>query len=142
MAQYFVIGNFDKKEVLAGAWFGLTDALPDLLRPGDGVMTGLGVLLALSGSGRYSSGPLYGRWAGDRIAIIGDYYEGPVGRIDAGSNIWGDMVSQLNGWVDISEHVRKLLETEWEMTMRPLSVYSDKARSVLHVDGTASAAPE
>lgn len=132
----------DKREYLSAEWFGLNSALPSMIRSNDGIMTGLGILLVLSGSQRHTGGPLFGRWAGDRLAIIGDYYQGTVAGYEVGQDDWGDVARQQNGWVDISEHVRKLLETSWELTLRPSLVEPGEARSILQEDGTIIGIPE
>lgn len=141
MGQYFLIRNMDKREFLSSYWFGLTSKLPGILRPGDGIMTGFGVLLALSGSGWYSTGLLCGRWAADRIAIIGDYYQGTVADQQINQDTWYEIASQHDGWVNISEHVRQLLEIDWEMCLPAPLVDDGDPRSLLHEDGTITAIP-
>jgi hypothetical protein len=97
VGQYFAIFNLDKKECLTPTWFGQFHKLPGLARPGDGLMTGLAILLAKSGSGYYREGPIYGRWAGDRIAIVGDYFDGEIA---------GCMFTEDN-WVEKQEQVER-----------------------------------
>jgi len=63
MGQYFIIVNLDKKEFLDSHWFAHGDKLPGIARTREGIMAGLAILLACSGTDWYSDGPIYGRWA-------------------------------------------------------------------------------
>jgi hypothetical protein len=136
MGQYFILCNIDKKEFMQPKWFGHGHKLPEIARTGDGMMAGLAVLLALSGSYRHFQGPIYGRWAGDRIAIVGDYYQGVVGTLTVTEETYYRIGDQQDGWVDISEHVRRVLETEWGLTLAPARLDGAEPRSMLHSDGT------
>lgn len=99
MGQYHYVTNLDRKEFLHPHKFGDGLKLLEFGCSADGIMTGLAVLLATSNGrgggdlqieqydpqtkeykaeskraellGEY----IVGRWAGDRIAIIGDYHE-------------------------------------------------------------------
>lgn len=135
MGQSYQICNLDKRETLSTDWFGQGNHLPDLARPGDGVMVGLAILLAASGTELYQGGPLYGRWAGDRVAIVGEYFEGRLGNIDYDEKLDLDIWEE-RGWIEIGEHVRSLLEREWHMTFPPEMWDDANPRSVLHEDGT------
>lgn len=100
MGQYYKVANLDKKEILHPHKFG--DGLK-LLEFGDssgGTMTALAVLLSV-GNGRgggdlRSSNPIIGSWAGDRIAIIGDYVD---------EEEFEATYEQVSEWTDISEQV-------------------------------------
>lgn len=141
MGEYFVICNFDRKEALDPGAFGHG------YKPGNflhgalnrGVLHGLLHLLSLSGSIRgvqeRASDPLFGRWAGQRIAIVGDYYQGQVAGIAWEQDLqYLDVRNGQDGWVDISEHVVRAIGGELEDR-------SEFPRSVLHPDGTISALP-
>jgi hypothetical protein len=141
MGQYFIIVNLDKKEFLESHWFGHHSKLPSFARTAEGAMAGLALLLACSGSGWYSSGPIYGRWAGDRIAIVGDYFHGTVGGHEFSQDIWYRITNQEDGWAGIGEQVRHTLETDWELTLPPPMLDGAEPRSVLHPDGTITAVP-
>ncbi len=141
MGQYFTIANLDKKEYLEPHWFGHGAKLPAIGRTGEGVMTGLTLLLASAGGGWYTGGPIYGRWAGDRIAVIGDYYDGTVAGHEFTQDIWYRMRNQEDGWVEIGEHVRHLLETDWELELPPPELDGTEPRSILHPDGSITASP-
>src|SRR5687767_2122060 len=81
MGQYHLPVNLDKREYLHPHKFG--DGLKLLefaAAPGPGTLTGLSVLLACShgrGGGDLpgEKSEWTGRWAGDRIIILGDYAE-------------------------------------------------------------------
>lgn len=100
MGQYYKVANLDKKEILHPHKFG--DGLK-LLEFGDssgGTMTALAVLLSV-GNGRgggdlRSSNPIIGSWAGDRIAIIGDYVD---------EEEFEATYKKVSEWTDISEQV-------------------------------------
>ena len=90
MGQYHYIVNIDKREYLNAHQMGDGIKLMEFGMSGDGgAMTGLALLLACSngrGGGDFSlrgnvtpevekAVKLVGSWAGDRIAIVGDYAE-------------------------------------------------------------------
>jgi hypothetical protein len=101
MGQFHYICNIDKMEYLKPSAFG--DGLK--LLDHRYVLDGLGVLLAASngkGSGDYSSSKFAGRWAGDRIATIGDYFdeEDPLY-----ATIQSTPFNDESSWTDISSPV-------------------------------------
>ncbi len=54
---------------------------------------------------------IVGRWAGDRIALVGDYAErGDLKDSDQAENIWKDI--ELGLWDDVSGEVAKVIEQE------------------------------
>lgn len=113
MGQYHYVMNLDKKQYLHPHHLG------DGLKLGEfasgytsGTMAALGILLACSagrGSGDVvdrEDNPLVGSWAGDRIAIVGDYSED-------GDFPYDGSVAELYGHPDfenISEKVKPLVE--------------------------------
>jgi len=104
MGQYHKVFNLDKKQVLHPHKLGCGLKLWEFGTEG-GVVTALSYLLAASagrGGGDWDKGgPLAGSWAGDRIAIIGDYAdEKDVPGVDA-KTLYSD-----EGYADISEKVR------------------------------------
>lgn len=141
MGESFVIVNFDRKEVLDPGVFGHGYKPGDFFHGAEkqGVLHGLCHLLALSGSIRgvqeRNSDPLFGRWAGQRLALAGDYYHGPVAGM-----VWEQDLHYLevrtgqNGWIDIGEHVFAAIGGKLEGRF-------DVPRSVLHTDGTVTALP-
>lgn len=86
MGQYHEVVNLDKREKLHPHALGDGLKLMEFGCSSDGTMTALAILLAGSCKGGARGGGdveythpmssvLVGRWAGDRIAIIGDYAE-------------------------------------------------------------------
>lgn len=136
MGQYHYIANIDKREYLHPHKFGDGLKLMEFGTSGSGTMLGLAVLLAAS-NGRgggdlhiwtpsaddprgyqpYGGTPtperqrLYdeyvGRWAGDRIAIIGDYAEaGDFPGFEQHDSPWAeDPEVPSPTWTDISAEV-------------------------------------
>lgn len=101
MGQYYRIANLDKKEHLDPHKFDEGAKLMEFGCSGRGMLTGLAVLLATSngkgGGDLRTSSDLPGRWAGDRIAVVGDYSEGQ----------YADVHHDMDGeeWTDISAEV-------------------------------------
>jgi hypothetical protein len=116
MGQYHYICNLDKREYLDPHQFGDGLKLMEFGCSMGGTMTALAILLA-SANGRgggdlrlEEDNPLeeiVGSWAGDRIAIIGDYFdEGDVPGWDMDDNPW----KAPEGWAEISAPMRELIE--------------------------------
>ncbi len=100
MGQYYYVTNLDKKEYLHPHKFDDGLKLMEFSRSACGTMTGLAILLAV-GNGRgggdlRSNNRIIGSWAGDRIAIVGDYADKETVGVD-----WEDLAD----WEDISEKV-------------------------------------
>ena len=130
MGQYHLVANLDKKEFLHPHAMGDGLKLLEFGSSSDGTMTGLAILLACS-NGR-GGGDLHadngtpeqqaladkivGRWAGDRIAIIGDYAETDdfPGFLsgDAEHNPWQDRDGEPEHWTNISAAVREVMEID------------------------------
>lgn len=78
MGQYWKVFNLDKKECLHPHRFDDGLKFCEFTRSEGGTMSALAVLLAAPesmghGGGDDKRSEMTGRWAGDRIAIIGDY---------------------------------------------------------------------
>ena len=76
MGQYHLTVNLDKKEFLHPHKLGDGLKLWEQANSFAGTAVALLLLLACSngrGGGDVPSHPLVGRWAGDRIAVVGDY---------------------------------------------------------------------
>lgn len=77
MGQYHYVVNLDKEEYLHPHAFGDGLKLLEFGASGCGTMTALALLLARDngpgGGDMHSDDPLIGRWAGDRVIIVGDY---------------------------------------------------------------------
>jgi hypothetical protein len=136
MSQAYLVANLDGREFITPGALGSDETQLMSIASGLGTSSALCVLLAASnGKG---AGDLYwdpdeserrshrdhpiarhivGRWAGERIAIIGDYYDGdehdaPIG-LDA--TAFRTIAAQEDGWVDISEHVAATLDIDAEI---------------------------
>lgn len=73
MGQYFYVVNLDKREYIKPHNFGQGAKLGEFIGDSNGVMAALGMLLT-SGEGYGDRDDrIVGRWAGDRITIVGDY---------------------------------------------------------------------
>jgi hypothetical protein len=76
MGQYHYPVNLTKKQYLNPHTFGDGLKLREFGCSSGGTLTALTYLLASSngrGGGDFADGSLAGKWAGDKIAIIGDY---------------------------------------------------------------------
>jgi len=121
MGQYHRICNLDKREYLDPHHLGSGLKVMEIMGTYPGPEQALTILLA----GSCKNGPrgggdidgltktqmrFVGRWAGDRIVIIGDYEtSGDYYKttIDPRGTIWDD----LDNWSDISAEMAEILET-------------------------------
>ena len=118
MGQYHYICNKTKHEYLNPHGFGDGLKLMEFGMSMGGTMTALAILLASCngrGGGDARIDPdhplieVVGSWAGDEIAIIGDYHEeGDISGWDNHSNPWADE----DNWADISAVMRELIEAD------------------------------
>src|SRR5262245_37935446 len=115
MGQYHVVCNLDRKEYLHPHRLGDGLKLREFSRSQHGTMTALAYLLAGSVRGGARGGgdfrpmsklalALAGRWSGDRIAIIGDYYAADDVR-GCDPSVFAGVWRDDGDWVDISEHL-------------------------------------
>jgi hypothetical protein len=123
MGQYHYIVNLTKKQFIHPHRIGSGLKLTEQIGWDASPSTALFLLVACSngrGGGDVTHHPLVGHWAGDRIAIIGDYaQEGDIASDDyAGPNaaavlnvILSDdpLVVMAEGWKDISPAVREMM---------------------------------
>jgi hypothetical protein len=123
MGQYHLVANLDKREFLYPHEFGDGFKLMEFGQSSGGTLTGLAILLAAS-NGR-GGGDFFdtttslehhpGCWAGDRIAIIGDYFEDgdvPGLTLEDMADLWSD---DPKTWTDISLVVSKTMLEAGEM---------------------------
>lgn len=79
MGQYWLTVNLDKKEFIDPHMLGCGLKLWEQLASSSGTGAALIILCAAMpearGGGDLTENPIIGRWAGDRIALIGDYAE-------------------------------------------------------------------
>lgn len=98
MGQYYTVANLSKQQILDPHKFDDGLKLRELACSSMGTMTGLAVLLAVGngqgGGDLDGNHPIIGSWAGDRIAIVGDYAEG-----------FEVSCAEVDEWKDISEQV-------------------------------------
>lgn len=112
MGQYHYPVNLTKKQFLDPHKFGDGLKLREFGCSYNGTLTALTYLLASStgrGGGDFEKRSLAGAWAGDQIAIIGDYSEkGDIPGVDA-SEIADHLLDEdpPGPYEDISEAVRK-----------------------------------
>lgn len=108
MGQYHIIVNLDKKETFSHYELGAGAKLREQAYT-DTYTTAIMALLAAS-SGRgggdfHDDEQVIGRWAGDRIAILGDYCE-PDDLVDEyADEVYRSASNLEDGWTDISELV-------------------------------------
>jgi hypothetical protein len=137
MAQSHLIANLDRHEFILPTSLQLGNQLT-ALAGGYGAMAALTLLIA-SSNGK-GTGDVYwyegseddghrshhehpvarhiiGRWAGERIAIIGDYYDADNedAQIGLPKGAYKAIEDQQDGWVDISEHVAVALDIDVEI---------------------------
>lgn len=124
MGQYHKIVNLDKKQVLNPHRFGVGIKLLEFSE--SRVTTALCALLAVSngrGGGDLHDphqSSLVGSWGGDRIAIIGDYWEEDEAK-ETGIPTWADMDDEdedgnpkEGGYEDISMDILEVMcEDRW-----------------------------
>lgn len=141
MGQYHYVCNLDKKEFLHPHVLGDGLKLMEFGSSGQGTMLGLAILLAAS-NGRgggdfhvqndpYGDGrdvgdmtgrdfdlvkAIVGRWAGDRIAIIGDYRETgdfPGFVVNSEDDPWADDEGLPCDWKNISSSVWRVINLDF-----------------------------
>jgi hypothetical protein len=114
MGQYHYVANLDKKEYVHPHRMGDGLKLLEFGSSGCGTMTGLALLLACSngrgGGDLHSDHKVIGSWAGDRIAIIGDYAE--AGDFPGFENADDSPWENDKGWKDISNEVRAAMSED------------------------------
>lgn len=117
MGQYHLICNLTKKEYIHPHALGSGLKLWEQIaarRPGPGAA--LIVLLACSngrGGGDLAGDEIIGSWAGDRIAVVGDYAaDTDLEPADLAGGIYDDIGEGRSGWVDVTPAVAAVLEAE------------------------------
>ena len=138
MGEYYIICNFEKREVLNPEVFDCAHKPGDFIEctPRKGILHGLMHLLSLSGSiagtKRRESDHLFGRWAGDRIAIIGDYYNDTIAGVAWDQEAYCRVSDAQDDWVDISEHVVYAIGGEPDLTETgPRSLLNDNLAATI-----------
>jgi hypothetical protein len=123
MGQYHYIVNLTKKQFVHPHRIGSGLKLLEQIGWEASPSTALFLLLASAngrGGGDAAHHPLVGHWAGDRIAILGDYseagdiiaegYDGPDAAAVVNAILSDDpLVVMAEGWTDISPAVREMM---------------------------------
>src|SRR5262245_51971488 len=119
MGQYHLTCNLTKKEFICPHKLGMGLKL----REQTGLRVGMGealmLLLACSngrGGGDFHSEneEIIGRWAGDQIAVVGDYAEeDDLPAEFAASSIYEQTDEPKSGWTDISDLILPVYEAEF-----------------------------
>ena len=122
MGQYHITVNLTKREFIHPHKLGDGLKLREQLWATGGIQSALLLLLAASngrGGGDFAKDEMIGRWAGDRIAVIGDYAEPGDFRRRRNDPLAGELYGLCgesnSGWTDISELVIPVLERECEV---------------------------
>ncbi len=129
MGQYHILVNLDNREFVHPHQLGAGLKMAEFTNTRTGPLAALSMLLVSSknrGGGDYhSDDPLLGSWAGDRIAIVGDYSE----RGDLAPEHNADIIYGLcSSEEDVSEHIEWYRE---EAKENPDEGYDDKADRML-----------
>ena len=100
MSQYWIPINIDKKEFIHPHKLGSGMRLWEQIANHPGTGSGLILLLAAGGDLEWDDDQqVIGRWAGDRIALVGEYAE-----------IYTECESGGGGYLDISDLVAQVIE--------------------------------
>lgn len=159
MSQYVRCVNLDRREYLEPNDFAPSDRQMISMNDTDSTMYGLALLTAASNIGDTGDFKpltadyeiiedelehpliqhLVGRWAGDRIAFLGDCWKpGRAGcaPLDLPENVWEQMTAQTDGFVNISEHVVALIELDRSIKERRHEIqYAPSGAAWTHADG-------
>ena len=103
MGQYFLTCNLDKKEFIHPHQLGTGLKLREQIGVAHGPASALVMLLATE-----RQGEVYGRWCGDRIAVVGDYSE-------MSDSVYMKCSEGADGWKDITPMVATELEAELDV---------------------------
>jgi hypothetical protein len=117
MGQYWIPVNLDKKEFVDPHKLGSGLKLWEQLANHPGTPEALLILCAAMpesrGGGDLQESDIIGRWAGDRIAIVGDYAErDDLPPVFYAERIYEWCFDNKGGWVDVTEDVAEVIEYE------------------------------
>ena len=126
MGQYWTLINLDKKEKITSFALGSGTKLVEMAW-NTGPSASLVVLLAVNGGDDLA----IGRWAGDRIVLIGDYAEPD----DLPASVWGNQEpNNLEDYVDISDMVSGVLSVEsMRQTLQGKAIKSQTTATYMHL---------
>ena len=118
MGQYHLPVNLDKKEFLMPHRLGAGLKQWEQLVNSPSTPQAMFILTCASnnrGGGDIRPHDVLGRWAGDRIAVVGDYSEDSDLDPDLkASEIYANCLEGKDGWADISDQVAEVIEAEFE----------------------------
>lgn len=107
MGQYHYVCNLDKREFICPHKLGVGLKAWEQMASYGGTTAALFALLICSrerGGGDLQGNDAVGRWAGDRIAVVGDYAEDEdLAPEHKASEIYTHCDNGEDGWVDISK---------------------------------------
>jgi hypothetical protein len=116
MGQYWIPVNLDKKEYIDPHKLGAGLKLWEQLANTPGTAGALIVLCAAMperrGGGDFKESPTVGRWAGDRIALVGDYAEDGDLPLEFNASSIYEQCKDGGTYTDISDAVCAVLENE------------------------------
>ena len=123
MGQYHVLVNYDKKEVVEPYGLGLGAKQVEQLGAFKGTIADAMYLLVMTspnaGGGDLPMTSVSGRWAGDRVMIVGDYtQDSDVPSIPASKLYNGD-------YTDIADQVAEALQVAFGRNVRESSWHPD-----------------
>jgi hypothetical protein len=124
MGQYHVLVNYDKKEVVEPYGLGLGAKQVEQLGAFKGTIADAMYLLVMTsparGGGDLPLTGVSGRWAGDRVMIVGDYTE------DSDVPSIPNVSKLYNGdYLDISNQVAEALQVAFGRNVRESSWHPD-----------------
>jgi hypothetical protein len=125
MGQYHFVLNLDKKEYLHPHRLGDGLKLMEFGLSAGGTMTALGLLLAGCAINEpedlVTQSPHLGAWAGDRLAIIGDYAEANDLPDEDAAELYNQIFGEKadGSWTDRSPAGRELIEAQGELIFEP-----------------------
>ena len=124
MGQYHVLVNYDKKEVVEPYGIGLGGKQVEQLGAFKGTIADAMYLLVMTsparGGGDLPLTGVSGRWAGDRVMIVGDYTE------DSDVPSIPNVSKLYNGdYLDISNQVAEALQIAFGRNVRESSWHPD-----------------
>ncbi len=110
MGQYHCLVNLDKKEYVSPHRLGLGAKQREHNGPFDGSLADALYLLTIAsparGGGDWALTPISGAWAGNRVAVLGDYTEdGDLPDSPEAGNLYGAVDASDGEWTDISDKV-------------------------------------
>lgn len=110
MGQYHVLANLDKYEVVVPHALGLGLKQREHVGAFDGTLADALYILTMTsparGGGDFPEVSISGRWAGDRVVVLGDYTEdSDLPAFGNAGGLYEAACREDSAWTDISEQV-------------------------------------